>query len=339
MRNQSQAILRPLLVQILFTSVLLNAQLENIEYKVSDTVVHITGFNKNFRGQAVIPDTIENLPVTLIGENAFRDCSLTGLALSGNTRVIGANAFAGSKLVSIAFGARVMSIASNAFNGCSQLREVNVAQSNLHYYSVDGVLFRKGRGWHENYLILYPPNRTASSYLVPESTAGIVSNAFKGVSNLISIEVSYTVMFIQEHAFVDCPRLRSIAILASHFGNAGLSFEAFYNLPSLESFTVSKNAHSRQTASLFGGELYEIYPWGWHVLPPDETDTEPKPASIRMAPVIMVEGKEGSVKTIEVSESPDGPWRFWMDVTATASGVAITDLDEKAHKRFYRVRD
>ena len=58
-----------------------------------------------------------------------------------------------------------------------------------------------------------------------------------------------------------------------------------------------------------------------------------------MAPVIMVQGEEGSVKTIEVADSPDGPWQFWMDVTATASGVAITDLDGQAHKRFYRVRD
>jgi len=67
--------------------------------------------------------------------------------------------------------------------------------------------------------------------------------------------------------------------------------------------------------------------------------TSPIQPSIRMAPVIMVQGEEGSVKTIEVAESPDGPWVFWMDVTATASGVAITDLDGQAHKRFYRVRD
>ena len=58
-----------------------------------------------------------------------------------------------------------------------------------------------------------------------------------------------------------------------------------------------------------------------------------------MAPVIMVQGADGSVKTIEVANSPDGPWRFWMTVTATESGVAITDLDGQASKRFYRVTD
>jgi hypothetical protein len=54
-----------------------------------------------------------------------------------------------------------------------------------------------------------------------------------------------------------------------------------------------------------------------------------------MAPVIMVQGEEGSVKTIEVA----GPWRLWMTVTATESGVAITDLNGEASKRFYRVTD
>ena len=73
--------------------------------------------------------------------------------------------------------------------------------------------------------------------------------------------------------------------------------------------------------------------------PPTTPTTPTIQPSIRMAPVIMVQGEEGSVKTIEVADSPDGPWAFWMDVTATASGVAITDLDGQAHKRFYRVRD
>ena len=49
--------------------------------------------------------------------------------------------------------------------------------------------------------------------------------------------------------------------------------------------------------------------------------------------------EEGVLKTIEVSDSSDGPWNFYMNVTATASGVAITDLDPNGHKRFYRVLD
>jgi len=101
--------------------------------------------------------------------------------------------------------------------------------------------------------------------------------------------------------------------------------------------------HSRAEAHRIGddatGELYLIGRYTTHsnnTQPPTTPTVQP---SIRMAPVIMVQGEEGTVKTIEVADSPDGPWQFWMDVTATASGVAITDLDEQAHKRFYRVRD
>jgi len=297
--------------------------------------------NSVFRGCSRL--TSIDIPdgVTSIGENAFRDCGITSAVLPDSIRIVLANAFTDSKLVKISIGTRVLSIASNTFEGCARLREINVAQGNFNYRSIDGVLFRTvpAAGWHGNYLMVYPANRNGSFYSVPEWTAGIETHAFKSVSNLISIEMSYTVMFIHKHAFLDCPKLRSIVMLASHFSAAGTSFEAFHNLPSLESFTVSKNIHSRETASWFGGELYEIYPWGWHVLPPEQPETEPESVSIRMAPVIMVQGEEGSVKTIEVADSPDGPWRFWMDVTATVSGVAITDLDGQAHKRFYRVRD
>jgi hypothetical protein len=92
--------------------------------------------------------------------------------------------------------------------------------------------------------------------------------------------------------------------------------------------------HSRKEAIRMN--ISDIYPWGFYLSSSATSDTK---ASIRLAPVIMVQGEEGSLKTIEVAVTPDGPWRFWMTVTATESGVAITDLDGQASKRFYRVVD
>ena len=84
--------------------------------------------------------------------------------------------------------------------------------------------------------------------------------------------------------------------------------------------------------------LHAIYPWAFRRHENSKNGAVIKP-SISMAPVIMVHGEEGALKTIEVSDRPDGPWYFYMNVTATASGVAITDLDPSGHKRFYRVLD
>ena len=165
--------------------------------------------------------------------------------------------------------------------------------------------------------------RSLKSVLIPNGVLSIGSRAFEHCDGLTSVSIPDSVVSIGNGAFDSWDSDRAMG------GNMGMVFE---------SFTVPQRFHSFEEASRIGFGVYQIYPWGWHVSSSADSPT-PKSPSVRMAPVIMVQGEEGSVKTIEVADSPDGPWRFWMDVTATASGVAITDLDGQAHKRFYRVRD
>ena len=136
---------------------------------------------------------------------------------------------------------------------------------------------------------------------------------------------------IGDRAFQLCKSLTSVTIPESV---TSIGRSAFIECRSLEHLVIREAFHTRANAWHMG--IDEIYPWGFY-LPSSAQSTTPP--SIRMAPVIMVQGADGSVKTIEVSNSPDGPWRFWMTVTATESGVAITDLDGQASKRFYRVND
>ena len=145
---------------------------------------------------------------------------------------------------------------------------------------------------------------------------------------------------IGDGAFADCHALTTITIPDSV---TSIGDRAFQSCNALESIVVPSAFYTRAEADWIGGnatrELWGTSGYTTHsntIQPPTTPTIQP---SIRMAPVIMVQGEEGSVKTIEVADSPDGPWQFWMDVTATASGVAITDLDGQAHKRFYRVRD
>ena len=115
---------------------------------------------------------------------------------------------------------------------------------------------------------------------------------------------------------------------------ASIGIDALSGCEALERLVIREAFHNRAEAPRLG--IDEIYPWGFYLPSSNHSDTKP---SIRMAPVIMVQGNVGAVKTIEVSNSPDGPWRFWMTVSATESGVAITDLDGEASKRFYRITD
>jgi len=182
--------------------------------------------------------------------------------------------------------------------------------------------------------------RSLTSITIPDSVTFIGEQAFYDCSSLTSITIPDSVTFIGERAFWECSSLTSIAIPDSVTSIGDYAFMGCYEL---ESIVVPSAFHSRAESHRIGSDATgDLWFHGRYTTHSSNTQTPTTPTiqpSIRMAPVIMVQGNEGSIKTIEVSDSPDGPWRFWMDVTATASGVAITDLDGQAHKRFYRVVD
>jgi hypothetical protein len=179
-----------------------------------------------------------------------------------------------------------------------------------------------------------------TSITIPQSVTSIGGWAFAVCSSLTSITIPQSVTSIGSFAFSVCRSLTSITIPQSVTSIGNFPFNGCYGL---ESIVVPLAFYSRAEAHRIGGDtIGDLWFHGRYTTHSNNTQPPTTPTiqpSIRMAPVIMVQGEEGSVKTIEVAESPDGPWRFWMDVTATASGVAITDLDGQAHKRFYRVVD
>ena len=61
--------------------------------------------------------------------------------------------------------------------------------------------------------------------------------------------------------------------------------------------------------------------------------------SLRMVPAITITGDVRYPKTIEVADTPDGPWTVWRTVVLDWDGTTTVDLNEGAEKRFYRVRD
>ena len=166
---------------------------------------------------------------------------------------------------------------------------------------------------------------------LPVVTIGFL--AFSGRDKLTSVTIPDSVTSIMPQAFKDCENLTSVTI---GNGVTSIGWDAFSRSFALERLVIPEAFHSRKESNRIGTN--DIYPWAFY-LPSSATAASDTKPSIRMAPVIMVQGEEGSVKTIEVASTPDGPWGIWMTVTATESGVAITDLDRQASKRFYRVVD
>ncbi len=183
--------------------------------------------------------------VTSIGKNAFSECDMALVMMSGS----------------------VSAIADYAFSSCKKIISVDVAIDNQNYCSVDGILFNKNK----TTLILYPAAKSDTSYSIPESVTRIgtasfeycdsLSNihipnsvisigrsAFYGSSTLTYIAIPNSVTSIEEGAFIDCRGLTSVTI-----GNSVTSIvsSAFSGCTGLTSIINYASTPQTITASVF----------------------------------------------------------------------------------------
>jgi hypothetical protein len=174
--------------------------------------------------------------VETIGNYAFSYCSgLTGtLTIPNSVTSIGRWAFDGcSGLTSVTIGNLVEAIGEWAFYGCSGLIGIDVAAGNLHYSSLDGVLFNEV----QDALIQYPGGK-AGSYIIPESVKTIGRYAFENCSKLTSVTICNSVETIGEGAFAVCESLTEVTI-----GNSvtAIGEIAFYKCSKLISVTIGNS--------------------------------------------------------------------------------------------------
>jgi len=150
-------------------------------------------------GSVVVPDTINGLPVTTIGNGAFNGCA---------------------SLTNINVGPNITGIAGQAFVVCPDLLTINVDALNSVYSSLDGVLFNKSRT-----AILYYPGGRAGSYTIPDGVTSIPSYAFQACSGLTTLQVPSSVVTIGSLAFNVDPSLTAIYFRGNAPTVASFGFE------------------------------------------------------------------------------------------------------------------
>ena len=182
------------------------ATADGFSYTISDAnEVTITGYTGS-SSAVVIPGTINDNPVTAIGNATFREkniesvtipssvtsigyeafyncTSLTNLTFENNSQLtsIGIIAFYKcTSLTSVTIPSRVTSIGDGSFDYCTSLTSIMVDENNTAYSSVDGVLFNNSG----KELIKYPADKTSTSYSIPDGVTSIGGDAFYGCTNL-----------------------------------------------------------------------------------------------------------------------------------------------------------
>ena len=180
--------------------------------------------------------------VTSIGDEAFYfNSALTTITFVGISALetIGKNAFETSGLTSINIPASVTSIGARAFFQTTALTSITVADANVNYLMLDGVLFNKNK----TSLVQYPAGKPETSYSIPASVTAIEPGAFAFSSALASItfDGNSTLTTIGSYAFLYATGLTSINIPASvtSIGN-----DAFSEATELTSITIPASVTS-----------------------------------------------------------------------------------------------
>jgi len=176
---------------------------------ISGTIYNVTSIGDNpFQNCTNLVSITIPSSVTSIGENAFQNTSITSVIIPMSVISIGTYAFYYStKLTSVEISSSVTSIGANTFTLCALLENINVANDNLNYCSIDGVLFNKSI----TKLIQYPIGNSRTTYTIPVSVTTIGHHAFDSCKKLSSIILS-SVTTIEIGAFVSCSNLISITI-------------------------------------------------------------------------------------------------------------------------------
>ncbi len=166
---------------------------------------------------------------------------------------IGDYAFKSTALKYVTIPKTVISIGIEAFGSCNDLTDIDVDALNIHYYSVDGVLFSKDM----KYLIQYPAGRTDAEYTIPDGVEFIGSRAFYSADHLENVTFPDGIISIGAEAFAECRHLDSVNLPDTVYS---IGDYAFKNCTSITSVNLSDSyLHIRNGAFSGCDSLKSVY--------------------------------------------------------------------------------
>ncbi len=162
--------------------------------KNSQGTYTITGCNLFSDESIVIPEEINGIKVTAIGQGAFQSKkNLSSVTIPDSITTIGSMAFYGCpNLFSVFIGEGVTNIGAKAFNSCSSLTSINIKNTQLlGEYAFMGC-------------------KSLESFITESALKVIGRSAFEGCESLGFINLGDNLLYIDKLAFSDCTAITEI---------------------------------------------------------------------------------------------------------------------------------
>ncbi len=201
---------------ILFTKdkkelVCYSSSLSSQRYVIPDKVEKIAA--EAFSGCANLKSVTIGNSVTSIGASAFEYCtSLDTVNMSASVEVIEYLAFnACASLRSFYINSSTTFVDSTTFRGCDSLLEITVADGNIRYTDINGVLFTSDM----LKIVKYPAAKQGNKYEIPATVITIGSEAFYNCEKLIKIKLCNGTYNIGSFAFYGCNNVKSLKVPAN----------------------------------------------------------------------------------------------------------------------------
>lgn len=249
-------------------------------YELSSDGSTIIGVNFSLPNRVNIPSYINDIAITAIGNNAFKNCTnIVNINFPMNLTTIGSNAFENcSSLVSLQLPSNLKYIGDNAFKGCTKILAVHLPNNIIHIgtssfegcTSLKTVIMQKkltsiGKSAFKDCVNLTSAN-------LPNAIDSISNNTFEGCTRLTNVTIPNTVTNIGNNAFEGCTNLENVTlpdnltrIGVSAFKNCSsftniiipslieyIGKEAFYGCTNLSRIEVLKSKNNIPDLGLYG---------------------------------------------------------------------------------------
>ncbi len=188
-------------------------------YTSSDNTIRITKFTGSDK-TVIIPDVIDFLPVTSIGDWTFgHNQTLTNVYIPESIISIGNNAFADTRITTIVIPNSVSSLGNQAFGWCS-LTSIIIPDSVTNM----------------GYMVFYGDSLTNAE--IGNGINSIAESSFESCSSLVRVIIGTNVTSIKQGAFSGCINLKNILIPD---GVTSIGDFAFINCYALNSVIIPDN--------------------------------------------------------------------------------------------------